>query len=106
MEHAHVHNGEGRANITPWVLFTIFILGPCEPFIPILVYPVAKSSMIGVVVVTAIFGIVTILTMFTIVMISSFGINLIPLGRLERYSHVLAGGTICLCGLAIQFLGL
>jgi len=105
-EHVHVHDGKKKVNVTPWVLFTIFIFGPCEPLIPILMYPAAKSSIAGVIGVTAIFGAVTILTMFSIVMVSCLGINLIPLGRLERYSHVLAGGTICLCGLAIQFLGL
>ena len=105
-EHTHVHNEEGKKNITPWVLFTIFVLGPCEPLIPILMYPAAKNSFMGVIGVIAIFGITTIITMLGIVMISSFGINLIPLKKFERYTHVLAGGTILLCGIAIQFLGL
>lgn len=104
--HLHVEDEEGKKNITPWVLFTIFVLGPCEPLIPILMYPAAKNSVMGLVWVTAIFGSVTIMTMFTIVMISALGVNLIPLRRLERYTHALAGGTICLCGVAIQFLGL
>jgi len=30
-EHAHVHEKTGKKNITPWILFTIFVLGPCEP---------------------------------------------------------------------------
>ena len=101
-EHTHVHNQKGKANITPWVLFTIFILGPCEPLIPILMYPAAKNSIIGILGVTVIFGAVTILTMFSIVMISCLGIDLIPLRRLERYTHAIAGVTILLCGIAIQ----
>lgn len=104
-EHAHIH-GEGKKNILPWILFTIFVLGPCEPLIPILMYPAAKNSIAGLVGVTATFGIVTILTMFGIVMISSFGINFVPMGKLERYSHALAGATILLCGIAINFFGL
>jgi len=104
-EHVHVHE-EKKKSITPWVLFTIFVLGPCEPLIPILMYPAAKSSIFGVVGVALIFGLVTIVTMLGIVMVSSLGINLIPIGRLERYTHVLAGGSIFLCGAAIQFLGL
>ncbi len=104
--HLHAHDEEGKKNITPWILFTIFVLGPCEPLIPILMYPAAKNSLTGLVGVTVIFGAVTIMTMLGIVMISSLGINIIPLGRLERYTHALAGGTICLCGVAIQFLGL
>ncbi len=105
-KHVHVHEGKGTENITPWVLFTIFILGPCEPLIPLLMYPAAKSSFMGLLLVTSIFGGVTILTMLGIVLISTFGINFVPARRLERFTHAIAGATICLCGISIQFLGL
>ena len=105
-EHAHVHDEEGKRNITPWILFTIFVLGPCEPLIPILMYPAAKNSIAGLVGVTLTFGVVTIMTMLGIVMVSALGINLLPLGRLQRYSHALAGAAILICGIAINFLGL
>ncbi len=105
-EHAHVHDREIGPNITPWVLFTIFILGPCEPLIPLIMYPAAKNNIAGVCWVTIMFGAATIITMFSVVMVSFLGIRLIPLGRLERYTHALAGGSIFLCGVAIQFLGL
>jgi sulfite exporter TauE/SafE len=105
-EHVHIHEKEQKANLTPWILFTIFVFGPCEPLIPIVMYPAAQHSTIGLVIVTALFGGITILTMLGIVLVSSFGINLLPMGKLERYSHALAGGSIFLCGLAIQFLGL
>lgn len=105
-EHAHVHDEKGKGNITPWILFTIFVLGPCEPLIPILMYPAAKNSIAGLIGVTLTFGTVTIATMLGIVMISALGVNMLPLGRLERYSHALAGAAILVCGLAINFLGL
>ncbi|MCX5803038.1 MAG: sulfite exporter TauE/SafE family protein [Proteobacteria bacterium] len=105
-EHVHVHSSEGAINITPWILFTIFVFGPCEPLIPILMYPAAKSSLLGLILVTSVFGGVTIMTMLGIVLISSLGINILPMERLERYNHALAGATIFLCGIAIQFLGL
>jgi ABC-type nickel/cobalt efflux system permease component RcnA len=104
-EHAHPHRAEGR-NITPWVLFTIFVFGPCEPLIPVLMYPAAKSSLSGMVLVAAIFAVTTITTMLGVVLVSSWGIGFASLGRVERYTHALAGATICLCGLAIEFLGL
>lgn len=104
-QHAHPHDKNGK-NITPWVLFTIFVLGPCEPLIPILMYPAAKKSIAGLLLVTGIFGSVTIFTMLGIVIFASLGINFVPLGRLERYSHALAGATICLSGAAIQFFSL
>ena len=40
------------------------------------------------------------------VLLGIMGFHMIPLRKVERYSHALAGGAICLCGLAIQFLGL
>jgi hypothetical protein len=33
-------------------------------------------------------------------------VNFIPLAGAQRFSHAIAGATILLCGLAIQFLGL
>jgi len=104
-EHAHLHDVKGR-EFTPWILFTIFIFGPCEPLIPLLMYPAAKSSISGMILVASIFSIITILTMITVVLLSCWGISFIKFERLERYMHAIAGGTICLSGLGIQFLGL
>ncbi len=104
--HAHAHEEAKKPSLTPWVLFTVFVLGPCEPLIPILMYPAAKNSIWGLLLVTGAFAAVTLTTMMTVVAVSSWGLKLLPLGRLERYTHALAGGTICLSGLAIQFLGL
>ena len=101
-DHAHPHTAHGKGNVTPWVLFTIFVFGPCEPLIPILMYPAAAESLWAVVLVAAVFGAVTIATMMSVVLISTFVINLLPTGRLERYSHALAGAAIFLCGVAIH----
>lgn len=104
--HAHPHTVEDKTNITPWILFTVFVLGPCEPLIPLLMYPAVKESVSGLIWVTVVFGTVTIGAMLSVVMILSKGISHVPLRRLERYTHALAGLTILLCGVAIQFLGL
>lgn len=105
-EHVHLHGKKGKNTFTPWILFTLFLFGPCEPLIPLLMYPAAKSSFPGLLLVTGVFGTVTILTMVGIVLVSTFGMNLLPTSRLERYTHAIAGATICLCGMAIKFLGL
>ena len=105
-EHSHVHNGAGRTSITPWALFAIFVFGPCEPLIPILMYPAAKMGFFGVLLVVLVFGTATIGTMLVAVFLASTGVNFLPLARMQRFAHVIAGATICLCGLAIQFLGL
>ncbi|UCH10908.1 MAG: hypothetical protein JSU61_03210 [Fidelibacterota bacterium] len=106
-DHSHVH-GETvpRASLTPWVLFIIFVLGPCEPLIPLLMFPAAQSSLTGVVLIAGIFGIVTITTMTGIVALALMGIHRLPLGSMERYSHALAGGALAFSGLAVTFLGL
>ena len=105
--HLHVHDEEGKGkHITPWVLFTIFLFGPCESLIPILMYPAANHSAVSLALVTSVFGGMTILTMITVVIVSLWGINLLPFSRFEKYTHALAGFSIFLCGLAIQFLGL
>ena len=105
-EHIHLHGEEKKVNITPWVLFTIFVFGPCEPLIPLVMYPAAKHSMAGVALVAGAFAIATIATMLAIIAFSTWGLTFVRLGRLERYAHALAGGTIFLSGLAVQFLGL
>ncbi|MDD5454156.1 MAG: sulfite exporter TauE/SafE family protein [Candidatus Ratteibacteria bacterium] len=105
-EHMHIHEKEKAVNLTPWILFTIFVFGPCEPLIPLIMYPAAKHSISGTVLVAAVFSAVTISTMLGIVLVSTFGINFLPMQKLQRYNHALAGGVILMCGLAIQFLGL
>jgi ABC-type nickel/cobalt efflux system permease component RcnA len=104
-DHMHVHNRK-KANITPWILFTIFVFGPCEPLIPLLMYPAAENSILGTFLVATVFSVVTIGTMLTIVLLSAWGVSFAILGRFERYTHALAGAAICLSGLAVQFLGL
>ena len=109
--HSHADNEEekgkvDRKNLTPWVLFVIFVLGPCEPLIPVLMYPAMESSYSGVWLVSLVFGVVTIATMLSVVLISTFGLKAMPFGRMERYTHAIAGGTILLSGCAIVFLGL
>jgi len=103
--HTHIHTSKS-GSLTPWILFTIFIFGPCEPLIPLVMYPAAKGDMMTVVIVAFVFGLTTISTMLGIVLASSYGLAKLPLGKLEKYSHALAGLAILLCGGAIKFLGL
>jgi len=105
-EHSHVHNGAGKSSITPWALFAIFVFGPCEPLIPILMYPAAKIGFFGVLLVVLVFGTATIGTMLGAVLLAGTGVNFLPLTKMQRFAHAIAGATIFLCGMAIQFLGL
>jgi ABC-type nickel/cobalt efflux system permease component RcnA len=104
--HEHPHNTRKAINLTPWILFTVFVLGPCEPLIPLLMYPAAKFHMGAVLLVTAVFSVCTVVTMLAIVYLTLRGIRFLPLNTFERYMHAIAGATICLSGCAIVFLGL
>ncbi len=118
-EHVHVHASkltnrhEGKdtapattASITPWILFTIFVFGPCEALIPLLMYPMAKESLSGAALVTAAFAVATIGTMCVVVLAGQEGFGRLRLAGWERYSHALAGMAIACCGMTMQFLGL
>ena len=105
-EHAHIHASGKKANITPWILFTIFIFGPCEPLIPIVMYPAAKHNYPEMIIVTVIFSLITISVMIILVTADSYGVRFLPMKKIEHYSHALAGGTIFACGLGMLFLGM
>lgn len=102
-EHAHVHRtSTGGKTATPWVLFVIFILGPCEPLIPLLMYPAAKGSVAEVVIVTLVFAAGTITTMVTLVMLGCRAVSLRPFAAADRFGHAVAGFVVLVCGLAVK----
>lgn len=104
-EHTHIHQEEA-SKTTPWVLFLIFVFGPCEPLIPLVMYPAAKQNIQGAIIVAILFSIVTIITMMSVVLAFKLGINKINLKPVEKYSHLIAGAMIFCSGLAIIVLGL
>ena len=107
-EHAHSHTEEegGQRSYAGWAIFIVFVLGPCEPLIPILMFPAAKENLLGLVAVTSVFAVVTVLTMLAAVALSVWGLKSVRLPAVERYSEAIAGCTIMMCGLSIAVLGL
>lgn len=104
-EHAHPHEQQGK-QLSGWALFVIFVLGPCEPLIPLLMFPAANYSAGAIALVAAVFAFVTIATMVTVVIVATYGLALLPttgFGRIGRYGHAIAGAVIVVCGVAIQF---
>jgi hypothetical protein len=97
-EHLHVHDG-AKVSITPWVLFTIFVFGPCEPLIPMMMGP--KDAW-GVTAVALTFSVATIATMLAVVLPASMAARLAKMGSLEKYSHAFAGAAVLACGVLIQ----
>jgi len=78
--HTHIHTSKSDS-LTPWILLTIFIVGPYEPLIPLVMYPAAKGDMMAVVIVAFVFGLTTTSTMLGIVLASSYGPAKLPLGN-------------------------
>lgn len=105
-QHLHAHGEEAGFRLTPWVLFTIFVLGPCEPMIPLVMYPAAQGQWTDMTLVVLVFTALTVAAMLVTVLLTLRGIRLLPLQRWERYTHVIAGGLVLCAGCAIQFLGL
>ncbi len=104
--HVHLHEGSGAARIGGWSLFALFVVGPCEPLIPLIMYPAVTGSPQRTLGVVAIFTVVTLATMLAAVLLAARGaIRLTGLpGR--RFGHAITGGIVCSCGLLIEFAGL
>lgn len=97
---------EDSKKMTFWILFAIFVFGPCEPLIPILMYPAAEHNYGAVALISLLFALTTIATMVIMVLLLLKGISFVKLNALEKYQHVIAGLAVALCGAAILFLGL
>jgi len=98
--HTHPHSR------TLWILFIIFILGPCEPLIPLILYPAIQGSMWAVFLVSLAFGLATIATMLTVVILTVRGMHLLQFKFLEKYANVIAGSMIFMVGIAIKIFNL
>jgi sulfite exporter TauE/SafE len=105
-DHSHVHESGARRSITPWAMFIIFVLGPCEALIPLFMYPAAQQSTPLIIAVALVFSIVTLLTMLACVAATSIGLEKLKLPTTGRYAHAVAGASVLACGAAISFIGL
>ena len=105
-DHLHVHDQPARNSITPWAIFIVFILGPCEALIPLVMYPAAQQSVGLVIAVVTVFGIVTLATMVGAVVLTTVGLEKLKLPALGCWEHAIAGASVAACGGAITFIGL
>ena len=110
-DHPHDHCGEhmhphpvGRS-LTPWALFVIFVFGPCEPLIPLMVVPAMSQSWVLLGTVVAVFGALTIGTMVATVVLGYRGLHLVDSLQIARHADALAGLVVAASGAAVLFLG-
>ncbi|MFC1646127.1 hypothetical protein ACFL2Y_03010 [Candidatus Omnitrophota bacterium] len=107
-EHRHSHIDEEKfksKTIAVWTLFAIFILGPCEPLVP-LVFLGYNYGYAGIIAVSLIFSVITIVMMLVQSLLAFMGIQLIKHNFAERYSHAFAGLAIALTGVFVMVLGI
>lgn len=104
--HEHEHARPDRSRTTFWALFVVFVLGPCEPLIPLFVLPASRGRWELAALTALVFSVITVATMVSLVAVGLAGVRRLPLAALERWSHALAGGVIAASGLAVIFLGL
>jgi len=107
--HKHENNtavlAKDKVKVTPWILFIIFVLGPCEPLIPLLMFPAAQHSTSSIFILVTVFLFFTILVMLAMVILGYYGFHLLEKSKFEKYIHILGGASITICGIGMLALG-
>lgn len=106
--HHHHHFDEKlsqKKTITVWALMAIFVLGPCEPLIP-LMFLATQFGWSGIWGISIAFSVVTILMMISQTLLAYSGVKLIKTEFAEKYTHSIAGAVIALTGVFVLFLGI
>ena len=86
-------------------MFIIFLLGPCEPMIPLLFFPAAKHSGFDMLLLILVYTACTLLVMVAMVTLGYYGLSILKTEKLEKYMHALGGLTLLVCGVGIVFMG-
>ena len=102
--HAHLHSkGPGARSVTTaWSLFIIFVFGPCEALIPLLLFPAFQQNGQLAVMTTLVFAAATVGTMVLSLHLLTRGLAIAAFKPFNRYGHLAAGLTILACGTAIH----
>lgn len=106
VRHVHDHAQALRQQTSFWALFLVFVLGPCEPLIPLFMIPASEARWAAALTTGLVFGIVTLATMLAITAALALGAERLRIAPLQRWSHAMAGGVIAASASAMLFLGL
>ncbi len=107
-EHRHKHIDKKmlkKKTVAVWTLFAVFILGPCEPLIP-LAFLGYNYGFFGILLVSLVFSLTTIIMMLAQTFLAALGVQWIKNDVAERYSHALAGMVIALTGVFVLNMGI
>ena len=98
----HDHSNDDPAQPrTFWALFLLFVLGPCEPLIPMFMLPASRGRWDIALATILVFGIVTVATMLVVTPVGLLGARKIRFGAAERYAHAMAGAAVAVSGLMV-----
>jgi sulfite exporter TauE/SafE len=103
-KHGQAVQSTERYKVTPWVMFIIFLMGPCEPMIPLLCSPAIAHSKWGLAILIIVYTCATLLTMLVMVTLGYLGIAFVKTEKIHRYVHALGGLTLFICGLGMVFM--
>ena len=94
--------------VTAWALFVVFVLGPCEPLIPLMAAPGLAGDWAAVAAVAAVFGLLTIGVMLAAVAAAWYGMGWLGRPGLAggRLAHAAAGFVAAASGAAVLWLSL
>ena len=104
--HRHVHVKPEtlvRRTTVFWSLYAVFVLGPCEPLVP-LMFAASSWEWQGVAGVALLFTAVTLATMLVMVHAGSGVARRYSFMMSERLAHVMAGGIITATGVALWWI--
>jgi ABC-type nickel/cobalt efflux system permease component RcnA len=104
-EHVHLHAEARARTLSMMGLFLVFVLGPCESLIPLLMAPAFERSWPLLFLVVLVFGVATLGTMLALVTLGHYGLRQLRLRTLDRHLHAIAGFAIVVSGILIEFLG-
>jgi hypothetical protein len=114
--HVHLHVGGGHHHHHPdpasrdasafWALFIVFVLGPCEPLVPLFLLPASRGDWPLATATGVTFGLCTLACMAVLVVAGQAGLRRLPVAPLQRWAHVMAGAVVTATGLAVILFGL
>jgi sulfite exporter TauE/SafE len=102
----HLRLQSPGASVTPWALFIVFLFGPCEPLIPLMIAPAIAGSWMLLVAVVVTFGVLTVLVMGLTVTIGYRLLDVVPRHRFRRMADAVTGLLVAASGVGVLFLGL
>ena len=98
----HNHDKKTKTgSSTIWALVLVFLLGPCEPLIPLMFASAIKSWAVTVAV-CLLFMVVTLLMMVIQVLLVFRGVSLFSFPNLEAHGHTIAGLVVVFTGAAVM----